>query len=523
MDDLLKLLHHGGPHSPEDNAAISSRKKSAPAVDLQYNSLTDFRTHVPLTAFANSMELRTSEHADADIKVSSSKILAKEHFGAMDWHEEFVWDGILAPQDTVLAVELTTLLLPPTRTSAQIPHPSSHPRASFTYSSSSAASYSSSSVQKLTNSMTSLFWGNNTNNLRKSNAFSTTSPLTSMHRTLSNNTNPLQRTDTNTVQNTHKDTFLDRKLLSDDETNTNDHRHSTSQVLEKDLRIATLLIPLSRLPAIEDADMGEDTGTTFVVEKWYQLQSNGSLVAAASRGKVGVNLLPSVLLAMTLVKQRIEDHMQPQPLSSDIPADTDHFFTAFTNTPTSNIQKSLASEDSLSSQSSTALRPHLDSLEIIKTPLDTLDKVKPRLDEFTAVSYRKRTSSVGILSPTFADKDEPFYPDHVTGTLLGESIEEEKGENEPLEFTPDTDKDPIYDRYEDGPLLSPGIVDHLLVIGVKNIAGALPTSNLDLRNSGGWINHVQPECCILEQFPPVDMYNRVNDRYVTYTIFRTEH
>jgi len=611
MEDLQILLH---PNGLTDNALLLSTKtnlnSNSTSDNKKSHSLTDFRTQTPITSYVSSMKTRSDGQPDADIKFSSSKILSKAHFGAMDWHEEFSWDGILAPQLTVLAVELSTLLLPAMTTASN--------------TSNLRSSTSSTSIQnKLSNTMSMLLWGGNTTSATTATAAGSSSTYGGSAASTTTTGGASGRKYSLSSQTTHTATkvsspsltsiskqsthFLDKNQLWIEEammnhastpttTNTgtavdplsssssSSISQSSTNFLDMDLRIGTLLIPLSRLPIQDDAaDRCSEDTSNMVVEKWYQLQSINSLNAAAStRGKVGVNLLPSVLLAIALYKHRVVSTLPPSlststsmvtssntPLASttgsgtatsstnsninnnvskDFPQtpcpDTshdddadDHSFPAFTTSPMTLHKQSLSEDDSLSSFDSnnnnnntspssknttvSALRSRLDSTDRNRLPLDSLEKNRPRLDEFTAGSYRKRTSSAALLSPSAAmviDHDEA-YPFHLE--QVSEYEEEGKEEDqEPLRKEQHHHLqqqqhivEPTYSMVDDGPLLSPGLVDHILVVGVKNIVGALPGSNQELKKSSGWLDTIQPECCIYEHYPSLDSQHHGGDRY----------
>jgi WD40 repeat protein len=69
------------------------------------------------------------------------------------------------------------------------------------------------------------------------------------------------------------------------------------------------------------------------------------------------------------------------------------------------------------------------------------------------------------------------------------------------------ERKPVSEKVEE-PVLEPGIIDYICVVGARDIGDQKSDDG-----ARGWVN-TNPECCVLEQFPPNDEFHMKNGRMV---------
>jgi hypothetical protein len=206
--------------------------------------------------------------------------------------------------------------------------------------------------------------------------------------------------------------------------------------MAQDLRLGSLLIPLTKLP-LSKATSGNEAAR---IEQWYQLDTtNNSLVpvSTARRGlstasKLAARRNPSVLLEISFSSPTVLDE----------------------------------SEDELEIES--------DKEQMIS--LDEHDELEDASDSNLSFSRR---ASIDLKKQQRSVVPEP-------------------------EKAADVKK-----KIDEDPVLEPGVCDFIAVVGASNIGDQSQDNG-----AKGWVNS-NPECSVLEQFPPNDEFHYSRGRLVT--------
>lgn len=230
--------------------------------------------------------------------------------------------------------------------------------------------------------------------------------------------------------------------------------------MTEDLRLGSLVIPLTRLP-LEKAIQNKEVAR---VEQWYQLDAYNISVPSQStptwRGKGTTKPLPRRSPTVQL-----EISFSPPEVVDDSEDDMDDISLT-----------ELAALEADESEGVTELDPsgreaHRPSLTDGSSP-------------GTARSFARRAAGKSLKRRVAADL---------------------KSENELA--ASQSSSAPVKKVPED-PLLEPGLVDYISVVGVSSIG-----DQKDDDGGRGWVN-TTPECNLLERFPPDDEFHHKNGRNV---------
>jgi len=431
------------------------------------------------------------------IKHSSGKIMCSKDSGMMEWHEEIRWDSIQSPLQTVLAIELTAQAILPPSTGSGTPSPSNsrHGLGDASRGGGGMTSkdlYSNDryentkhhtsnkkdagAVDKTTNNNGDDPHGsgrgilglwrrgkqtigrrirnrdgvNHTGNDSESLATATTDSQ------YDNNDNREVVAVTSHLSHTYlgsdrSDIGMEPRLSANDGvekskfefTNLNGNPGDMDASIDKhghaygDLRLGTLLIPISNLPLEEEIPR---------VEKWYQFDTDNSGSDGKKSPQTAPWQTPSVLLDITLCTPTTLDAIEDEVYAALATGEEDEQF------------RSLQSSTSLASIDANNSKEY-----------DT----EPR-DSFNSKKSGKRRRSV-------------VSADDLLNEEVKDAMEKKIAEEE--------------ERIkQNGPYLEPGIVDHICVIGARDI-GAIRNDN----GEKGWVES-ELDCCVLEQFPPDEVH-----------------
>ncbi len=279
------------------------------------------------------------------IQYTSGKIMSKKDNGMMEWNEEMRWDDIEMPLQAVLCVELSAkAVFPPSIMSAMETLSSDFENnVSFHSQSGTAATVSGNVDEQQSNNGKGLlgFWRKGRNNRKNNQGVTTNSRGTSY---ISSNTSSFHGSDESGVGDYNDDTtqkemekaaaaaavaryLMENHSKSDESEEKNDTKGSSNagggtgngdnddsddnkmSIHDGDIRLGTLLIPISNLPLEEEVP---------TVEKWFQFDSvtegsksnhdNESISLPSNKGTTFRS--PSALLQISLSNPDILDELE---------------------------------------------------------------------------------------------------------------------------------------------------------------------------------------------------------------------
>jgi len=466
------------------------------------SSLSTFQQSVPIENIIS----KSSQDLEIvpQIHQTSGKITSQKDNGMMEWHEEMRWDDVELPLQTVLCIELLTrAVFPPSSLVAS----STSSRTNTTNNMSSSTSDAdmsmyeswpqrrndtSSSTNESRDESTSQhdnsgngngnggllgFWRKGRQNRRGRMSSISSTGATNTSSNHGSETGDLNEEDQKEMEKAAAAAAVARYLMNnggsanenmDEESNEFDQEKSTSNEAKEladdinlsgkgsddqfspinsspsleagDIRLGTLLIPISNLPL-------EDEVPT--VEKWYQFDSltTGKQLAQkkfdseiSSPSKVPTLRSPSVLLQISLSSKETLDEIEEEAYL---------------------LYGGGESEKGQDDTGSLINNPH-------QIPGGSKREIT------SAGSNRERTGS-GVTGDQ-----------SLTEKLKQDQIRREEEEQK---------------LRENGPYLEPGLVDFICVVGAKDL-GNQKNDN----GNKGWVES-DPECTVLEQFPPVGFHN----------------
>jgi hypothetical protein len=230
-----------------------------------------------------------------------------------------------------------------------------------------------------------------------------------------------------------------------------------------DLRLGTLLIPISNLPLEDEIPR---------VEKWYQFDTLGS-GGDKGRFKTSPWRSPTVLLDISLctssTMNKLEEEMNAVPGSKNM----------LGNELTGNASHGEEVTEEI------GVMKNLHVSKSAEHDGHKFQSEEKQVTETVQVTRKSRSNS----------KQQPFKKHSKGSTFI---TGQDRDEN-------DEKKDEEDKLMQHGPCLEPGIIDYICVVGPKDIGK--PVGDMSAR---GWMSS-EPDCCVLEQFPPKD-YHRKNGR-----------
>jgi len=370
----------------------------------KYNPISTFRTNTPLKSLASSNK------NDVKVQHSSGKVLSQNDNGMMEWNEEFRWDNVSLPLQTILAVELSA------RSVVSPPLPS--PPISRSQSSKSLEHLGDSlSLEQQEDSGGILgFWRKK----RKSKVQSLISGSDSSELEAATAAANVARFLMKKKEN-NADGNINEDESKNGTSNSVDVLQSVNEEQEaEDFRLGTLLLPLCRLPL-------EDERPT--VEKWYALdaitnpltdefrpQKNSN--SAITKKSLGPHRSPSILLEVSFSNQEELDESEDEAesfhrsyenlekqLSTDIVADKDVIPPPNSESPSNSI---FNRRSSLNHQNSSTPKSRRRSMSFGKKSLVSeeerarINRYGPRLEP-GIVDY---AAVVGAPNPGNLDDDD---------------------------------------------------------------------------------------------------------------------
>mmetsp|Transcript_11585 Transcript_11585/g.21665 ORF Transcript_11585/g.21665 Transcript_11585/m.21665 type:complete len:2225 (+) Transcript_11585:70-6744(+) len=228
-----------------------------------------------------------------------------------------------------------------------------------------------------------------------------------------------------------------------------------------DLRLGTLLIPISNLPLEDEIPR---------VETWYQFETLGN-TSDKERFKTSPWRSPTVLLDISLCTSSTMNKLE-----EDI-----HAIPGSTTKVLGNGMKVInATHEDEEKEEITLMK----NIHLSKSKDD--DGQEQGIDSVQTIRKSRSNS-----------KQKPFKKVSKGNISITEQ-DQDRGEND--EKKNDEEKLKLH-----GPCLEPGIIDYICVVGPKDMG-----KPIDDTNARGWVNS-EPNCCVLEQFPTND-YHRKNGR-----------
>jgi hypothetical protein len=426
-----------------------------------------------------SLSTTTTTRSKATIVISSSdKIMSKKDNGMMEWHEEIRWDDIQSPLQTVLAVELCARAVFPRSLLAQ-----QQERSSLDVASSGGGGSSSGiSVDADDGDGTRVAANGHVNDnhvVEGGEEKATTSrnekdakiSTTMVHgETGGHGILGLWRRGRQTIaerrnrrmgannpaspvgSSNHGDLDAnesDTKNVHQSATNTVSLA-TTTTASNDDLRLGTLLIPISNLPLEDEIPR---------VEKWYQFETLGS-GSDKEQFKKSPWRSPTVLLDIALCTSSTMDNLEEEMYAI----------------PRSN--KTLGNEE--------------EKKETVLIKKNIPDSKSTESNGHMLMSEGQSIGTAQITRKTRSNsKQQPIKKFSKSNDSITAQNEEKKDDDEKVK--------------QHGPCLEPGIIDYICVVGPKDMG-----QPVDDTIARGWINS-EPDCCVLEQFPSND-YHRKNGR-----------
>lgn len=518
---LCPVLKFGMVTFPADEADSGNGDTTEPKVSLEKRSSTlDQIKNSGLTSLSHSR-----------VRCTSNKILSKRDNGAVEFHEEFRWDKVKRPMHTALVVELSAKAsLPPTnlkesplvtstKCSASIaprPTPSVPGESSNETQTKPGEDTSQRADIKRTQSGDSGIGGQGVSE-ETSNAATSVPSISRSGSTDGDNATPMvhgagltgmralwkrgrqqfeQRQVARLSEPTESDSskpsqtaadggggsegqsslgqgFLSRKTAPDrslpsiTDENVALLRPEKRRKLEmtEDLRLGSLVIPLTRLP-LEKAIQNKEVAR---IEQWYQLESYNVLVPSQTtptwRGKSATKPLPRRSPTVQL-----EISFSPAEVVDDSEDDMDDISIS-----------ELASLNDLAESE--------DRVSVLPSKGDKRPSLTDGANAGTARSFARRAAGRSFQR------------------RVASEMRTQDKKNEELTVAQSAPSQPVKKVPED-PVLEPGLVDFVCVVGVSNIG-----DQKDDDGGRGWVNS-SPECSLLEQFPPNDEFHIKNGRNV---------
>lgn len=229
--------------------------KNTPQVSLALSTgvLADFQNHKSLVHCA----------PDGQVKYTSGKILSKKDNGMMEWHEEMRWDDVELPLQTVVAIELSTraILPPSTAISSSASHYDStnneKMRVTSNVSDAIVSSHDDLEVEELKGFRA--LWRKGRQTLAERR-----------NRSINGHSSPVKdRFSHERMEHANKAALVAQYLMGDKHDNDSyntlvSEKNNDDNGEEEDMRIGTIIIPISNLPLEDEIPK---------VEKWYKFDA----------------------------------------------------------------------------------------------------------------------------------------------------------------------------------------------------------------------------------------------------------
>ena len=226
--------------------------------------------------------------------------------------------------------------------------------------------------------------------------------------------------------------------------------------MAEDLRLGSIVIPLTRLP-LENAIQNKEAAR---IEQWYQLDSRDILVQS-----------------QTTPTWRSKGTTKPLPRRSP------NVQLEISFSPPEVVDESEDDMDDVSIG-------ELNALDFSGADDELIGDGMPAPGENRSPSLAK-----GVTSRSFARRAAGrSFSRRVASEIRSQEKANEK--EAAVQFSPT----PPVKKVPEDPVLEPGLIDYICVVGVSNIG-----DQKDDDGSRGWVN-TSPECNLLEQFPPDEFH-----------------